>query len=659
MLLFSEEREPVEKVKVSFFSGKVNDSKVIQQPSIQRNLKRVSGQSNNSSLAQETSAGNKKQNMTDKTKKATRAVDTRSFAVSNVKPTTSSTKRGEQIPDTSSILDQSSDNKKKALTNSIGGVAKIKETNLSHTEHEVRQHAGENNSKRNQTEVKTNSDQIGNFNVSNSVTQLQSEVTHVQEEANKQIPMEHVKQSEEQFIENDKISRTNTESRNNESSSTLVNNVTREMVSKRPNVAGNKTGKTRVLETLKINFLRKNRTWHWNQNNTHNSVENALETQRNVKLDNETNSKADSRKVVASPKSRPAGESDKKRASVLSKENLNFHKPDVVTNGANSQQTTKGDKEISNTKGTDNNDTSAKVQTTTSTKAEKIIVNLSGKEQKSQQNKTSIATTSENHKEVDKDTQQGNLNDKVLNSTFPKNTKMAKTDLYASSTRRKIESSVIHNKEQKINTSSSNIIHKRAGRTTSSLTATNVQEDRKHLKPLKNGPGETSKNGALNSSKVNKTVPKENIQVTKKDIIPSAIDSENSQNNKAGIEGDERSQIETDRTRNALNEISKQPVNKMMDKANTNETYRVSANSRKSVRVSNHLPKKERVENTNISTTNTLERSNNSQEATGDGKGLKKVQEDVESPNLQKHQVSGYDDLKKGTSASYWYGLLA
>ena len=658
MLLFSEEREPVEKVKVSFFSGKVNDSKVIQQPSIQRNLKRVSGQSNNSSLAQETSAGNKKRNMTDKTKKTTRAVDTRSLAVSNVKPTTSSTKRGEQIPDTSSILDQSSDNKKKALTNSIGGLAKIIETNLSHTEHEVRQHAGENNSKRNQTEVKTNSDQIGNFNVSDSVTQLQSGVTHVQEETNKQIPVEHVKQSEELFIENDKISRTNTESRNNESSSTLVNNGTRKMVSKRPNVAGNKTGKTRVLETLKISFLGKNRTWHWNQNNTHNSVENALETQRNVKLDNETNSKADSRKVVASPKSRPAGESDKKRASVLNKENLNFHKPDVVTNGANSHQTTKGDREISNTKGTDN-DTSAKVQTTTSTKAEKIIVNLSGKEQKSQQNKPSIATTSENHKEVDKDTQQENLNGKILNNTFPENTKMAKTDLYASSTPRKIESSVIHNKEQKMNTSSSNIIHKRAGRTTSSLTATNVQEDRKHLKPLQNGPGETSKNVALNSSKVNKTIPKENIQVTKKDIIPSAIDSESSQNNKAGIESDERSQIESERTRNALNEISKQPVNKMMDKANANETYRVSANSRKSVGVSNHLPKKKRIENTNISTTNTLERSNNSQEATGDGKGLKKVQEDVEFPNLQKHQVSGHDDLKKGTSASYWYRLLA
>ncbi|XP_020603816.1 uncharacterized protein LOC110042789 [Orbicella faveolata] len=322
------ERAPVEKVKVSFFSGKANDSKVIQQTSIQRNPKRVPGQSNNSSLAQETLAGSAKQNITNKKEKSSRAVDTRSMVVSNIKNKNSTTKRSEHIPDTNSSLD-SRDNEKKALKNYVGDVGKIEETTLSHTEHEVTQHTGDNNSKRNQTEVNTNGDQIPNYNVSNSVTQSQSGVAHVLEETNKQVPVGHSKQSTEQFIENDKNSRTNTESRNNETSSTSVNNVTQEMVSKRSNVAGNKTGKTRMLETLKINFLRKNRTSHWNQNTTSSSEENALETQRNVKLDNETNSKADSDKVVASSKSSPAGGNDKKRASVLDKKNSNLHKLDV------------------------------------------------------------------------------------------------------------------------------------------------------------------------------------------------------------------------------------------------------------------------------------------------------------------------------------------
>ena len=583
-------------------------------------------------------AGSAKQNITDKNKKT--AVDTRSLAVSNVKSTSLSRKRGEHIPDTSTL--DSSNDKKKALKNSIGAVAKIVKANVSHTEHEVTQYAGENNSKRNQTKEKKNGDQISNFNVSNSVTQAQSQVTHVQKVTNKQANVEHAKQSADQFIANDKNSRNNSESRNNENSSTLVNNVTQEIVSERSKDAGNKTGKTRVLETLKINLLRKNRTSHWNQNNTSNSKDNALETQRNLNSVNETNFKAESGKVVASSKSRPAGRRDKKRASVVDKNNSNLHKPDIVIKGANSLQTIKGDKEISHTKGVVH-DTSTGVRTTTSTKAEKIIVNLSGQEEKSKQNKTSITTTIENHKEVDKDRKQTNLNGKTLKSTFLKNTQKVKTDLDANSTPKKIESSVVQSKEQKMNTSFSNIIHKRSGSRTSLLTAINVQEGRTNLKQLQYGPAETSKNGALDSSKENKTIP----EVTKKDIIPSDIDSESSRNNKAGSEGDKRSHIESERTRNVLDEISKQPVNKMMDKANIKQTYRVSESSRKSVSASNHLPKEKRTENMNISTTNTLERSHNSQGATSNGKEFKKVQKDVD-----------LDELKKGMYTPYCYILL-
>ena len=629
----------------------MNDSQVIQQHSVQRNLKRVSGQSNNSSLAQETLADNAKQNITDKNRKTLRAVDPRSLAVSSiVKSTTLPAKRGEHIPDINSTLD-SRDDKKKAVKSSIGDVAKIEEANISHTKHEVTQNTGENNSKKNQSEEKTNGDQIPNYNGNNSVTQSQSvtQVTQEEKETNKQIPVEHARNTAEQFIGNEENLRTNAEIRNNESSWTLVNNVTQEKVSRKINVAGNRTGKTRLLEALQINFLGKNRTSHWNQNNTSRSKENALEAQHNIKLGDKTNFKADSGKVAAWSKSSPAGGSHKKRASVGDKNNSNLNKPDIITNGANSLQTTKVDKEISNTNGPAR-DASPRVQTSTSTKAQEIIVNLSGEEEKSKEHKTSITTTSENRKEVDKDTQQINLNGKTLKSTFLNNTRMAKTDLDANSTPTKIESSIVHSlKEQKINTSSSNTIHKRAGSTTTSVTATNVQEDREHLKQLQNGPGEAPKNGALDSSKESKTIPNVDIQVTKKDIIPSHIDSESSQNNKAGSEGVKRSHIESERTRNAPDEISKQPADKRMDKANTKETYRVPENSRKSVKVSNHLPKEKRIENINISTTNTLQRSNNSQGATSNGgKGFKKVQKDVEFLSLQKHPASEHDDLKKG-----------
>ena len=633
-LLFSEERESVEKVKVSFFSGKVNDSKVIQQPSIQRQPKRVSGQRSNSTMAQETLADSAKKNVTDKTKKTSRAVDTSSMVVSNVKSTNSSTKRSEHIRNNNSSLLDSSNNKKKDLKNSVGDAGKIEKTNLSHTEHVVTQHAVGNDDKRNKTEDQTNGDHIPNYNVSNGDTQSQRIVTHIQEKKNKQILVEHVKQNTEQFNRNDKNSRTNTESRNNASSSTLVNNVSQDMVSGRSNVTDNKTGKSRVLETLKINFLRKNRTSHWDRNSTSNSQENALETQRKVKLDHESDSKADSGKVGALSKSTPVGGSDKKRASELVKNNsANLQKPDVVSNGANSHQTPQGDNEMSNAKVT-GHDTSTRTRTTTSAKSEKIIVNLSGKEKKSRQNKTRITTTSVNHKEVDKDTQQEEQKGKT-----PEKTQLTKTDLEAKTT-------VVHSKEQKVNASTTNTIHKRAG-STSSLAATNAQHDQKHLKPLQNGPVESWKNSALDSSKANKTIPKENTQVTKKDIIPS--ESESSQNHNAGSKGDERSHIESERTQNAVDKISKQPVDEMMDKVNTKQPVKGLGNSK------NDPAKKKRLENMKILSTNTLERLNHSQGATRNGVGFKKVKEDVEFPSLQKHPPAGHDDLKKGMSAPYCY----
>lgn len=636
----------------------MSDSKEIQQSSIQRQPKRLSEQGNDTLLAQETSAVNGKKDITDKNKKTSKAVDTSSMVASNVKFTNSSTKTNERIPKTNGGL-ESRDNKKKAFKNSIGDVGRNEERNVSDTEPEVTQHVDENNDEREKNNAikKLNGDQIANYSVSNSVTQSQSGVMHVQEETNKQIPAEHAKQTTRQFNENDKNSSTNIEGRNNERSSAMhmINNVTQEKVSERTDDAGNKTGKTRVLETLKINFLKKNRTSHLDRNNTSNSQVNALETQRNVKLDSESNSKADSEKVGASSKLSPAGGSDKTRASVLDKKDSNLNKSDVASNGANSQHTAKGDKEMSNTKGTD---TSTGTRTTTSTKSEKIIVNLSRKEEKSKRNKTSI-TKSVNHQEVDKDTHQKNQNGKTLD-TFPKNTQMAKTNIDANSIPLKIKSTVVHSKEQKINSSSANISHKRA---------INVQHDQNPLKPLSNGLVETLKNGALNSSKANETIPKVNTQVTKKDVIPSDIDSESSQNHNGGSKGDERRRIESERMRNALDKISKQSVDKMTDKANTKQTDRGSVNSKKSVGVSNDLSKKKRLENMGILTTNTsheriteasqkLEGANHFQRAATNGEEVKNVREDAEYLNLQKHPNAGHDDVKKGMSTPYCYGVV-
>ena len=623
MLLFSEERDSVEKVKVSFFRGKVNDSKVLQQPSIQKQPNHVSGQGKNSSLAQETLAGSAKQNPADKNEKRSRAIDANSMIMSKVKSTNSSTDSSEHIPDTKGNL-KSSDNKKKD--------GKIY---LSHIEHEVTEHASGSDDKIKEMKEKTNGDQIPNYNVSNGVTQSYSGVTHdVQEKENKQIPGEHAKQNTEQFSENDKNSSSNIKSRNNSISSSLVNNFTHKRVSYKTNEASNKTGKTRVLETLKVNFLKRNENSHWDQNNASNSLGNALETQRNVKLDNETNSKADSGEVGASSKSTPAVGSDKKRTSVLDKRNSNVQKPEVVTDGTNSQQIPKNDKEMPSNKGIDHN-TSTRTRSTTSAKSEKIVVNLSGKEEKSKKNKT---TTSVSDRKVDKDTQQ-----KYQNGKTPESTQLAKTDVNANSISLEIKSSVAQSNEQKVNSSS---IHERTGSTTSPTTS-NVQHDQKDLKQLQNGLVETSKNTTLDSSKANKAVPKENTQVTKKDIIPSEKDSESSQDHNASSKGDKRWHIENVRTRNALDEISKQSVDKIKDKVNSKQDVDSLGNSR------NDLPKKTRLENVTVLSTSTVERMNHSQGATSNGKRIKKVKEDVEFLNFQRHPAAGHDHFKKGMYAPY------
>ena len=608
----------------------MNDSKVLQQPSIQKQPKHVSGQDKNSSLAQEKLAGSAKQNLTVKNEKRSRAIDASSMIMSKAKSTNSSTESSEHIPDTKGNL-ESSDNKKKD--------GKI---HLSHIEHEVTEHASGSNDKIKEMKEKTNGDQIPNYNVSNGVTQSYSGVTHdVQEKENKQIPGEHAKQNTEQFSENDKNSSSNTKSRNNSISSTLVNNFTHKRVSDKTNEASNKTGKTRVLETLKVNFLKENENLHWDQNNASSFQGNALETQQNVKLDNETNSKADSGEVGASTESTPAVGSDKKRTSVLDKRNSNVQKPEVVTDGTNSRQIPKSDKEMPSNKGIDHK-TSTRTRTTTSAKSEKIVVNLSRKEEKSKKNKTNITTTSRNDVDkVDKDRQQ-----KDKNGETPERTQLAKTDLDAHSLSFEIKSSVVQSNEQKVNSSSINTIHKRAG-STSSLTATNVQHEQKHLEQLQNGLVETSKNTTLDSSKANKTVPKENTQVTKKDIIPSEKDSESSQNPNASSEGDKRSHIENVRTRNALDEISKQSVDKIMYTVNTKQDVDGLGNSR------NDLPKTTRLENVKVLSTNTVERMNHSQRATSNGKRIKKVKEDVEFLNLQRHPAAGHDHFKKRMYAPY------
>ncbi|KAJ7373520.1 hypothetical protein OS493_011120 [Desmophyllum pertusum] len=150
-----------------------------------------------------------------------------------------------------------------------------------------------------------------------------------------------------------------------------------------------------------------------------------------------------------------------------------------------------------------------------------------------------------------------------------------------------------HNKEQKMNTSFTNVRSKEDG-SKISLTSTNAQSDQKHLESLKHDPVQTSNTttATLDSSKENKTIAKVNVHITKSDTSPSERDSKSLQN--GGTKDGKLPHVEN----------STQSVDKMKDKVETKQTDRGSGDSRKSADDSNDLSKKNAQENMNVLTRN-------------------------------------------------------
>lgn len=564
--------------KVTLFSRNANDSKPIQKSEIQRQPKRVSEQSNDSSVVQETSMNKQKMNITSKSENSSKTVASSSMVLPNVKTATTLVKDSERAPRTNYSL-ESTDNTK-APNVSVGDVGKGLEENVSHIDTEVTQKVAhqiaENDVEHKQSNVTEKSMLVKteNSSVRNGDTKSQSDVTQVQETRK----------------QNSSI---NIKGQRNENSSTPSKSVSQGNVtiSRRPNKAANKTGKTRVLETLKINFLKKNRTSHHNKSSV--SQVNALETRRNAELPalhNESNSKTDSAgEVTVSSKSTPTGGSDLKGTSVLDKKISNLNKSDGITNSANRLPSAQKDNELSSNK---RNDESTRTPATTSAKSDKIVVNLNRRQDTSKENKTNISVN-------DTSTVKGTNGQEV--STLA--TKMqTRTVLNVNSAQLKSKNMDDHNKEQKMNTSFTNVRSKEDG-SKISLTSTNVQSSQ-HLESLKHDPVQTSNTttATLDSSKENETIAKANVRFTKSDTSLSERDSKSLQN--GGTKDGKLAHVGSELTHKALNVNLTQSVDKMKDKVETKQTDRGSGNSRTSADDSNEHYKKNAQENMDILTRN-------------------------------------------------------
>ncbi|KAL9955764.1 hypothetical protein ACROYT_G037140 [Oculina patagonica] len=297
-------KEPVKKVKVSFFSTSANDLKAVQKSAIQGQPNEVTENDNGTLVAQDTSAEKGRNNITEKGEKTTRGVHTSSMVAPNIKSIASPAKESEHFQNTNHTLGFE-ENKKNAHNVSMGDVGKSVQRNISRDVTEMTQQVTQHIDNSNDDREKNNAtekhrDQKVREKVSNSDTKSQSEVTHAQQETVKETPAELGKKTTKQFDESDKKSNVNSEGENKKSSLTKIKNDTQGKISQSTNEAVNKTGKTRVLETLKINFLKKNRTSYFDHNNSTVAQINDLETRRIVELSalhNESNSKSDSGKA--------------------------------------------------------------------------------------------------------------------------------------------------------------------------------------------------------------------------------------------------------------------------------------------------------------------------------------------------------------------------
>ena len=631
--LFSAAKDPVEKFKVSFFGKNVNDSKDIPKSAIQRQPSHVSGTGNGSLVSKKTLAGKGKNTITDKGEKTTRAVDTNSTAALKVKPTTSSAKESEHILNINNRTLESRENKENAPTIPMGDTGNSIQRNVSHnfTEmtHKVTQHLNYNNieeEKNNDTE-KLNRDQRIRASVSSSVTKSQTEVTHAQEEKLKQTPAEHRNRATEQFDQSKKVLSINTEDQDKESSVTPIKNDTQEnaKIPEGTNEAINKTGNTRMLETLKINFLKKNRTSNLDQNNLSATQISDLKMPRNVELpasQTDLNSKTDSGKVIVLSKSSPASGSDKTGSNVLDKNISTVNKSDGIRKRTDNQHGAQDGKGLSTNKGIDKD---TRTRATTLAKSEKITVNLNSKQETSKENKrntsVNVAASMSDQEANGDDKQKTSQREETSTFSLQNKTQTAETDSVVNFAQVKVKSITVQNKERKMNTSSTNISSKGDGSKDSQIS-TDVEHDQNQLETIKQSSNESSntESSTEDSFKRNKTVAKVNTHVTKSDGASSEIESKSTQSDDDGSKGN-------------VDKNVTQPVEK---KANDIDTKKVEK-------------KKSQESVETVLTTNTshariaelsqkLESTNHSQGATSDvkEKRVKHVQEDVESHNVQK-----------------------
>lgn len=611
----------------------MNDSKAIQKSAIQRQPSHFSGKANGSLVAKKTLTDKGKTTITDKGEKTTGAVETNSTAALNVKSTTSaSAKESEHISNNNNRTLEASENKEHAPNISMGDIGNSIQRNVSHnvTEmtHKDTQHLNSNNilrEKNNATE-RLNRDQRVRDSVSSSVTKSESEVTHAQDKKVKQTSAEQGKQATQQFDESEKVSSINTEDENKESSVTQLKNDTQEnaKISGRKNEAINKTRKTRVLETLKINFLKKNTTSNMDQNNSSVTRISDLKTPRNVELpalQTESNSKSDSGKVVALSKSSPASESDKTGSNVLDKKISTANKSDGMGKRTDNKHGVQESKGLSTNKAIDKD---TRTRTTTLARSEKIIVNLNSKQETSKENErntsVNVASSMNDHEANGDDKQKTSQREETSTFSLQNKTQTAETDSVVNSAQVKIKSITAQNKERKMNTSSASISSKGDG-SKGSRIYTNVEHDQKRLETLKQSSGESSNTNrsADDSSNRNKTVAKVNTHVTNSDGAFSELESKSSQSDDGGSKGN-------------VDKNVTQKVEKVADKIDTKEVEKKK--SQESI---------ETVLTTNTShviaeSSQKLVRSNHSRGTASnvEEKRLKHDQEGVESYNVQK-----------------------
>ena len=610
-------KAPVKKVKVSFFGRHINESKPMQKADIHSPVKHTT------SVVQKISEDKGKTNVTSKREKSEN-VGASSTVASNVTLPTSLAKDTKQRSRTNESL-------KSVNKEMHNKVETDTERNQSDTPTGViqkdTQHVNKTNTQKEQNNFteKSKGDPITSSSENSPETKLQGADIKVQG-VKKQTPVELNKPAIKQSSASNKVaSNKNVKDQNTKNSSMLTRNGSQDKEI-------NKTG-SGVLETLKINFLKKNRTLLSDQNNSLSHVI-GPGTQNNTMLPtlhNKSNSKTNSQEKAVSSKSASAVRSDKKETST-NKE------PDAQRDKQTSRS---GLNENTRTQTTTSDALHNRTQTTNSAKPKKIIIKLNGQQGASKENKTNVTVNDKsvlkaiNSHQVNEDTrinsQQGNVAAKIKTQT--------RTD--AKSPQLKTESKVDNSNEQKRNSSSINV-ERREDRS-GSLTYTSLLRDQKHLDLLKNVKGNKNKSDtALDSSKVNETNAKANVHIKnikKKDVSISERDYNDSINGEQATLGSELVKKAPDKnTGHSVVQLKNRAHKKQNAKGLGNSVDDISGTTKKETRESVATVTRDASQQKIVATSQKLERLNNSQGTT------QKVKEE----KTKKNRAGSHDEMQKG-----------